>query len=151
VLYISFEAVSVCLVLPKSLHRARILESIAQSRVNGQRSRVAFSHQHPFASIQTSARPTLTGKRQLTHSHSEDAFAIPLKAVAGTREGLRQSLIIGVIASRALLVSLAIVAFHALYARRQSCYSQRRLRALCSGWAASFVRTFGGTKYGKSE
>jgi hypothetical protein len=39
-------------------------------------------------------------------------LAIPLEAVAGAFEGLRQNLIVGVIASVALLLSLAVIGFH---------------------------------------
>jgi len=54
---------------------------------------------------------------RLPAGHGPGAYivelAIPLRAVGGTFEGLRQNLIVGVIASIALLLSLAIIALRA--------------------------------------
>jgi hypothetical protein len=63
------------------------------------------------------ASPQRAGSGVPPNGHRAPAYvievAIPLKAVAGTFDGLRQNLIVGVIASIALLVSLAVIALRA--------------------------------------
>lgn len=83
----------------------------------------------PHFSGAESARPDLHNRLPIDH-HAAYVIelAIPLKAVASAFDGLRENLIVGLIAAIALLVSLAIIALRSRhYLRGQYLESELRL------------------------